>query len=104
MGGSEAWQKGKVNVCQRCDGVTAVYIPPEPEPEPPPLMRVRKTGMSNTRKVTPYRDPDGALKDTVTSVDTERVVRVPELIDWCEANPDIPAQDLAASLAKGEFG
>jgi hypothetical protein len=104
MGGEEAWRKGKTNVCQSCGGKVAPPPPPEPPPPPPePLMRVFKTGRSNTREVTPFRDSDGRLQTTLTSVDTAHAVEVDELIAWCRDNPDMECGDLADLLSEGAF-
>jgi hypothetical protein len=84
--------------------VTEPYVPDKPEPVPPPLMTVFKTSRSITRKVTPYRDQDSRLMDTLTSVDTVRAVQVEELIAWCKANADAGLEDLVESLEGGVFG
>jgi hypothetical protein len=67
-------------------------------------MRVFKTGRIKTREVTPFRDSDGRLQTTLTSVDTVRAVEVDELIAWCRDNPDLEAGDLADHLSEGAFG
>lgn len=105
LGGEEAWHKGKVNVCRACGGKVAPPPPPEPAPvEPPPLMQVFKTGRSKTREVSPFRDADGRLQTTLTSVDTVYAVETEELIAWCRDNPDLEAGDLADLISEGAFG
>lgn len=107
MGGEEAWRKGKVNICQRCNGVTEAYVPPFPEPEPAPpepLMKVFKGSRSVRRKVPPYRDAKGALQEDVVSVDNVDLIQVDELVEWCEANPDVRATDIAHQIKRGDFG
>lgn len=67
-------------------------------------MKIRKTGMSRTRGVPQYRDPEGALQTTITTVDTVRVVEVDELLKYCEAYADKSLGMLRDDINEGKFG
>lgn len=66
-------------------------------------MKIRKTGLAINEPLNPPRMIGGVKRDSYAKVVNVDVVRVDELVAWCNANPDVAASTLATSLENGVF-
>lgn len=66
-------------------------------------MKIRSTGMHTKRKLNPPRMINGVKTSEYDAVILADVIRVDELVAWCNTNPEVSARTLATSIENGEF-
>lgn len=66
-------------------------------------MKVVKTGIARKVKLDPPRMIDGVKRSSYDKVEATDVIRVDELVAWCNVNQDVPASTLALSIQNGDF-